>query len=468
MIRTKLMKHQKMIVEFCRDKKYSAIFADYGTGKTLCALRLIDILPRMRKILVVSSKTAILSTWPDEIRKHSNFKYVHLLGYPRKKIQMLRLGLRHSYMAETSYASDVSAPTIFLINFDGVRNIASILQEIGFDMVIVDESTKIKSPRALRTKVLWSITRHARRRIIMTGFPITEHLGEIYSQIKFLDMGETFGNSYYAFLDKYFYKAGFKRILRRNSAKKIFKLISPFTVRVNNDVLNLPPKVYQQKLLEPTKQQRELFESLKEYFQLELGKVKIDTEYIFALINKSLQICDGFVQDDKGNLEVIETEKDRALIDLVDDIDPYKNKILIWAIFRFSIKKIRRIFKKIYGNDIKIHTLTGATLDVNKVVKDFQYKKRHNILIATQKKAAESITLTNCKYAIYYSNSFSNDLRQNSEARIRRKGSEKHKSIIYTDLVLNNSIEGLVYECLRKKTSLIKELKSTFKSAGIK
>ena len=202
MIRTKLMKHQKMIVEFCRDKKYSAIFADYGTGKTLCALRLIDILPRMRKILVVSSKTAILSTWPDEIRKHSNFKYVHLLGYPRKKIQMLRLGLRHSYMAETSYASDVSAPTIFLINFDGVRNIASILQEIGFDMVIVDESTKIKSPRALRTKVLWSITRHARRRIIMTGFPITEHLGEIYSQIKFLDMGETFGNSYYAFLDK--------------------------------------------------------------------------------------------------------------------------------------------------------------------------------------------------------------------------------------------------------------------------
>jgi SNF2 family DNA or RNA helicase len=254
-------------------------------------------------------------------------------------------------MAETSYASDVSAPTIFLINFDGVRNIASILQEIGFDMVIVDESTKIKSPRALRTKVLWSITRHARRRIIMTGFPITEHLGEIYSQIKFLDMGETFGNSYYAFLDKYFYKAGFKRILRRNSAKKIFKLISPFTVRVNNDVLNLPPKVYQQKLLEPTKQQRELFESLKEYFQLELGKVKIDTEYIFALINKSLQICDGFVQDDKGNLEVIETEKDQALIDLVDDIDPYKNKILIWAIFRFSIKKIRRIFKKIYGND---------------------------------------------------------------------------------------------------------------------
>lgn len=775
MIYTKLMKHQKYIVDRCKDLKFGAIFADYGTGKTLCALKLIDILPKMRKILVVSSKTAIMSTWPDEIRKHSNFKYVHLLGYPKKKIQMLQLGLRHSLYAETAYSAESYAPTIFLINFDGVRNISTILQQIGFDMIIVDEcfvagtkvstiygdkniedirvgdkvynalgiskvkrissrqinkiiqiklsngrifkctlnhpiftnagwieakdlvygdvvyekenvqtlwknsqeagsmlqqilydeidknwckkklrilwniikqkngnifqcknvllqlrseienreiwsmerrytneeefkdkiikivkenwaqaenvgwkweriayttknvvesfrnwlgfgisnknksawfekistilfksryseckekdsdrsrwwfsywvnwtssrkkkretfkvvrvesveileqgsfnrceevhekgttvynleieshpsffvegilvhnSTKIKSTRAIRTTVLWSLSRHCRRRFIMTGFPITEHLGEVYAQIKFLDMGVTLGNSYYCFLDKYFYKAGYKRVLRKNSAKKIFKLIEPFAIRVTNEVLDLPPKLYERKIITPTKQQMELFRNLKEYFQLELGKVKIDTEYIFALINKSLQICDGFVQDDKGHLEIIATEKDQAIIDLVDDIDPYKNKILIWAVFRFTVKKLRKIFKKIYGDDLKVLTLTGATEDVNKVVKQFQFKKHANILIATQKKAAESITLTNCKYAIYYSNSWSNDLRQNSEARIRRKGSEKHKSIIYTDLMLKNSIEELVYDCLRKKGTLIQDLKKNFK-----
>ena len=474
MIRTRLMKHQKLITNFCTNLflrlkiKYAAIWADYGTGKTLCALQLINDLPKIRKVLVVSSKTAIMSTWPDEIRKHSDFKYVHLLGYPKKKIQMLKLGLRHSYIAESSYCAEINTPTIFLINFDGVRNIFTILQQVGFDLIIVDESTKIKSPRAMRTKVLWAMSRYARYKIIMTGFPITEHLGEIYSQIKFLDLGETFGNSYYAFLDTYFYKAGFKRVLKKTSSKKIFDLVKPFSIRVTNDVLQLPPKMYQKKIIEPTKQQIELFASLKDYFQLELGKVKINTEYIFALINKSLQICDGFVQDDKGNRELIDTEKDQALIDLVDDIDPYKNKILIWAVFRFSISKIRRIFKHIYGDDIKILTLTGATEDVNKVVKQFQFKKRHNILIATQKKAAESITLTNCRYAIYYSNSWSNDLRQNSEARIRRKGSEKHSSISYTDLILKDSIEELVHSCLKNKGSLIKELKSNFKPTRMK
>lgn len=474
MIYTKPMRHQKYIVKFIyklfREKKipYAAIFADYGIGKTLTALMLIDLLPRMRKILIVSSKTAIQSTWPDEIRAHTNFKYVHLLGYPARKIKMLKLGLAHSYVAETAYTAESYSPTLFLINFDGVRNIATVLQEIGFDMIIIDESTKLKSPRALRTKVMWSMSRYSKYRIIMTGFPITEHLGEIYSQVKFLDMGEAFGNSYYGFLDKYFYKAGFKRILRRKAPKQIFKLIEPFAIRVTNDVLQLPPKMYQKRLIEPTKQQIELLSSLRDYFQLELGKVRIDTQYVFALINKSLQICDGFVQDDKGNIEVIDTGKDEALLDIVDDIDPYKNKILVWAVYRFSIRKLKKLLKKQYGEKFGVLTLTGTTEDVNDVVKKFQYKKEWRMMLATQKKAAESITLTSCKHAIYYSNSWSNDLRQNSEARIRRKGSEKHSSISYTDLVLNDKIEKLVYECLRKKDSLIKMLKSEFKNVRMK
>lgn len=500
-IYTKLMSHQKLILKFIKDKEYSAIFADYGTGKTLCALALIEVLqPNIRKILVVSSKTSILSTWPQEIQKHSDFKYVHLLGAASQRLQVLSLGLRKSYTPATPYSTAVRSPILFLINFDGVRSIYNELAQANFDLIIVDESTKIKSPKAVRTKVLWGLGREVPQRIIMTGFPITENMGEIYPQIKFLDQGKTFGNSYYAFLEKYFYKAGFKRLPRKDSEKKIFSLIKPFAIRVTNEVLDLPPQVYEVKEIEPSAQQIDLLLQLKTYFAVEFGNVKIDTQYIFTLINKSLQICDGFIQEGwykkkdeesytcskcktifvgkkivnkskcpkcehGGHVEAIYTAKDEVLVDIVEDINPTKNKVLIWAAFRFSVRKLKKLLSELGYN---VLTLTGETENVNQVVQKFQNSKTHNILIATQKKASESITLTACRYAIYYSNTWSYDLRANSEARIRRKGSEKHSSIIYTDLFLKTSIEQTMYSCLRKKKDLVSALKTEFRTIQVK
>ena len=361
--------------------------------------------------------------------------------------------------------------------------------------ILVHNSTKVKSPKALRTKILWALGRKAKKRFIMTGWPITENIAEIYSQVKFLDFGKAFGNSYYAFLDKHFIKTGFKRIPKKKSAENIFKAIKPFCIRVENDVIKLPPQVYKKEALIPTKQQSELLNNFKSFFQLEFGKVKINTDSIFTLLNKSLQICDGFVQDtwhqkidDKvlkckkcgtkysreygiktycprcryeGSIEPIHTSKDEALFDVLDDVDIKKNKILIWANYRWTVSKIKTLIGK---EGHKVLTLTGATENVNKVIKTFQNDKSYNVLIATQKKASESITLTNCRYNLYYGNNWSADLRGNSEARTRRKGSEKHESIVYIDFYLKGTVEAQVIECLQGKKNMLNTLKGYFAS----
>ena len=112
---------------------------------------------------------------------------------------------------------------------------------------------------------------------------------------------------------------------------------------------------------------------------------------------------------------------------------------------------------------IPVLTLIGGNKDDNKTVQWFQKSKDRNVLICTQRKAAESVTLTASRYAIYYSNIWSNDARQNSEARIRRKGSEIHKNITYIDLVTKCAAEESVYNCIRvTKKNLIEELKREF------
>lgn len=459
MIRTELMPHQIEISKFAQKNQYAGIFSDYGTGKTLCALDLIDK-AKMRKVLVVSTKTSVQSTWPSEIRMHTNFRWVVLVGSRRKKLRLLEYGIRASSVSAGPYNAKSSNTIVFLVNYDGVKNIYHEIVSCHWDAIVLDESTKIKSPHTKRTKIMWDIGHRIKRRFIMTGFPVTENIADLYAQIKFLDDTNLLGPSYYAFINTYFVKVGMETLPRRKMVKQLIEKISPFCIRVTNKTLKLPPKVYKTVDIEMTPKQKEVLGEFKSTFRLELGKVKIDTQYIFALITKSLQICDGFVQDDSGHIEVLPTNKDESLIETLDEMDARHNKVVIWAAFRFSINKIRKYLTRLgYG----VLGLTGSTEDPQMVINRFQHDKRYTILLATQKKAAESVTLTASKFAIYYSNNWSYDLRANSEARIRRKGSEGHSSITYVDFVTKNTVERKVYECLRKKKNLIDELKESFK-----
>lgn len=457
-IYTRLMDHQEQVGEWSRSKRYFGIFMDYGTGKSLCALDYVETF-RFRKTLVVSTKTSVESTWPDEIRKHTNFKFVSLLGSKKRRINQLYLGLRKSMIDSTAYSAVREIPIIFLINFDGVKAIFNELVQANFDFIVVDESTKIKSPKAKRTQALWKLGRRIDRRCIMTGFPVTEKLTELYAQVKFLDGGEALGDNYYRFLDNHFTKIAYKYLPKRNAVQRVLKKIKPFCLRVENVSLKLPPKRYKTVHVPMTADQKYILKELKENFQLEFGRVTIDSDYIFTLINKSLQVCDGFIIGDDKKLAALNTNKDEFLLDILDEIDLSRHKVVVWCAYRFSVKKISRLVKKLNHN---VLTLTAATKDVNKTVTAFQKSKNHNILVATQKKAAESITLTSANQAIYYSNTWSYDARGNSEARICRKGSEIHDHVMYTDLVVKDSIEETVLKSLLTKKNLVAELKREF------
>ena len=293
MIYTKLMPHQELILDFIsgkdingtgtlsigesgammqsirsKDNNYFGIFADYGTGKSLTALAYVNKL-NIRKTLVVSTKTAVQGTWPQEIKKHTNFKYTLLIGDKKKKLASLYHGLKVSMTSSGFYHSAINNNVIFLINFDGVKNIFNELLQADFDFIIVDESTKVKSPKTMRTKILWALGKNINKKCIMTGFPITENISEIYSQIKFLDNGECFGNSYFSFMEMYFNRVGYKYVAKRKGVDEILQKIKPFCIRVSGDVLKLPPKVYSKIEIELTEQQQKLLTDLNETFKLE-------------------------------------------------------------------------------------------------------------------------------------------------------------------------------------------------------
>jgi SNF2 family DNA or RNA helicase len=478
MIRTRLMEHQNRVVSFCKPLDYAGIFADYGTGKTLCALMLAEV-KKYRKVLVVSTVLAIDTTWVDEIRGHTDYKFCILRGTAKQKVNLLNYALAKVNNPRRYHETNTISPLIVLLNYESVKSLAYELSHGGFDAIVADESTAIKTFDSLRTLAAQEVGQHIPNRYIMTGFPVTEALNEIYSQIKFLDGGKAFGNSYYAFLNRYFVRHGPRTIVKKKAIQQIMSAIAPFCIIVDNKALKLPPKRYKQVLLEPTTLQKELLQQLNDTYKLEHGSVKIDTQYIFALIEKSLEICDGFIrhverevdpETDKKTgkviseeIEFFDTPKDEALLEILEDIDVRKNKVVIWCAFLPSILKVERILRKAYrGSGVELLTIKGNDRDTNKTVQMFQKTKNCNILLCTQKKAAASVTLTAAQYSMYYSNVASNDLRSNSEARTRRKGSEVHDWILYIDFVLKNTREQLLIECLKKKKNFIAEVKAEF------
>lgn len=478
MIRTRPMEHQIKVVSFCKALNYAGIFADYGTGKSLCALMLAE-LKKYRKVLIVSTVLSIDTTWVDEIRKHTDYKFCILRGAAKQKMNLLQYALGRVNNPVRYSESDVVHPLIVLINYESVKTMAYELSHAGFDAIVADESTAIKTFDTLRTLACQEVAQYIPNRYIMTGFPITEALYELYAQIKFLDGGKTFGNSYYAFLNRYFVRHGPKTIVKKKAIQQIMSAIAPFCIIVDNKSLKLPPKRYKQIMLEPTTLQKTLLKKLEDTYKLEHGTVKIDTQYIFALIEKSLEICDGFIRHVERevnevtgkktgkilqeDIEYFDTPKDEALLETLEEIDMKKNKIVIWCAFLPSIMKVEAIIRKAYkGTGVGILTIKGNDRDTNRTVQMFQKTKDQNILLCTQKKAAASVTLTAAAYSMYYSNTASNDLRSNSEARTRRKGSEIHESILYIDLVTKGTREEQLIHCLKKKKSFIAEVKAEF------
>ena len=454
-IRTSLMKHQDRIVDFCDPLPHFGIFAGYGVGKSLAALSIIER-KGWKVNLIISTKTAIQSTWPDQITEHSDFRYVKLLGDSKQKFRTLR-DTMNRYRA--TYHNHPRRPVlIVLVNFDGVKNIFRFLTLMKPDSVILDESTKIKNIEALRTQVMIAYGKLVLNRGVMTGFPITDSPTEIYSQIKFLDQGATFGNSYEAFLDTYFEKKKGRYVLKKGAAKKIFDKIKGFCIMIPESVIKLPPKVYKKIALDPTEEQTRLLDSLNNQFRLEFGKVQYSTKSIFALTSKAMQICDGFVTDGRGNLSIVDTPKDEAMLDTFSEIGT-KEKILIFTNYIWTVKKIHKLLSY-YGYGVL--TLYGDTEDPGKIVKVFQNSTKYNVLVSTLMKGNESVTLTNCHLGFYYSRDWSNDRYGNSQARIRRKGSEKHGSIIYTDFLLRGTVEEVVHNGVDKKVNVVRELKKFF------
>ena len=463
----KPFEHQDNYLKSAWRNRVDAILFDMGLGKTKVTLDTAAMLAYSNKIdgLIVFAPKGVYANWESiELPKHMSpsvqYKTVLWKGLSSKK---------HANELMPIMKHEDNILHILIINYDAVITekgkftLDKFMLGHKAVMIVCDESTKLKNPKAKRTKALISLGQRAICKRILTGSPITKSPLDFYSQALFLSKECLGFSNYFAFRNRYailedvttFGGASFKKVVGFKNLSELSDKIEKFSHRImKEECLDLPDKTYLVRSFELTKEQRKLYDEMKTTAMLELEDDMVSTSIALTKLLRLRQICSGYCPTDSGEILKIENKRLETLMDCIEEID---GKIIIWAYFIEDIKTIAEALRETYGEDSVVTyfgetTLEARTENINK----FESNPECRFFVANPKVGGMGITLNAAKYAIFYNADYNYEDRMQAEARNYRIGQKEN--IFYIDIIAKNTIEEDIVQALINKYEIAVEV----------
>jgi len=438
-LKTKLFDHQKKAYAIGTSLDGAAFLMEMGTGKTLSAIavagkRYLD--GQITRLLVVAP-LSVLHVWELEFKKHADFPY-----YIRK--QSLKGGDKDDVL------------NVFVVSYETSWRIGSDIISWSPDMVIADESQKIKNGDSKRTKFLQELGNKIKYKLILTGTPVTQSPLDLFAQYKFLN-SSIYGDGITKFKDKYAEIDDFGRVIKYKNLDELSDKAHSIAYRVRKeDVLDLPPYVDEVMYCE-LNESRKAYDEIKAEVKLAFSKNHIVIyDDVLAQLQRLSQIAGGFYSEtDKfGERKIVQigTEKLNLLKGIVVEF-PVDKKFVIFCRYLSEISAISQMF-----DDLKItnQVITGATkMELrNDILDRFKFDKELRCLILNVQVGSVGIDLTSADTMIYYSHSYSYADYIQSRSRIHRNG--QVNKCTYIHLIARDTIDERVMESLEEKSDVAK------------
>lgn len=462
---TRPFAHQRREFERSRDAKAWALFMEQGTGKTKILLDTAAYLWEARRIqgLVVVADNGVHSNWTsEEIPEHFPPRIPRLMmTWDAGRVKTKRW--QESFTALLDFAG----LAILAVNVEAIRTKPAKLALLAFlrarrSLFIVDESSSIKTPSAERTKAAMWLARFAPIRRIANGTPVTESPFDVYAQCNFLGRGLHGHTSFLSFKHEFadlipmesdsgktFYvvEAGEDGMPKYKNLDVLRERLDKFASFVTKDeCLDLPPKLFKKRVFTLAKEQRRIYDKLRDEYLLELSKLEeVPLPLMITRMLRLQQIASGFFPSDPDapDLKYVPgcaTENPRAeALDKVLDGISTKRSVIIWARFRADTKMLYTRLCERYGEHaVVLHD--GSVPEKERLInrKRFQDRKAR-FFIGTPRTGARGVTLTAASFVIFYSNDFSLERRLQAEDRAHRIGQTNR--VTYIDLVAENTVD---------------------------
>ena len=422
--------YQEYAKEFIISHKVSALFLDCGLGKTVITLTAIwELLYDyfdIRKILIIAPLRVCYLTWPSELEK-----WEHLSGIGMSAV----LGSEKERIAALGRKAQV-----YVINRENVEWLVEN-HTWDFDMVVIDELSSFKSHKAKRFKALKKVRLMVRRIVGLTGTPAPNGLIDLWAEIGILDMGQRLGRFIGGYRERFFVPDKRSREIvfsykpREGAEDMIYELISDICISMKAvDYLEMPECVYNRVEVILTEKEMALYEQLERDMLLPFVDGDIDAVNAAALCNKLLQMADGAVYDENGNVKHIHDRKLEALEDLIEAANGKPVLIAYW--YKHDLQRI-------------VERTGAAALDT---AEDMKTWNAGEIPVAAIHPASAGHGLNlqaGGSTLVWFGLTWSLELYQQMNARLWRQGQEE--TVVIHHLIAKGTLDERVMAALEKK-----------------
>ena len=426
-------------LQFLRNYQFHGILADdMGLGKTvqtLANLLLEKENGRADLPSVVIAPTSLMSNWKNEAKKFTPDLSVLILQGPNRK----------------DHFDKIKEYDLILTTYPLMVRDKELYQDNEFHYLILDEAQAIKNVKAKTTQIIYKIK--ARHRLCVTGTPMENHLGEIWSMYHFLMPG-------YLGTHERFNRL-FRNPIEKNAdetrGQVLRQRIEPFLLRRSKEVVatELPEKTEMIRMVTLSGKQRDLYETVRlamdKKVRDEIAKKGLARSHIMILdaLLKLRQVCcdPKLVKLEKAR-KVKESAKLELLMTMVPEMLEEGRKILIFSQFTAMLGIIEAKLKKA---KIKYTKLTGQTRKRAEAIDAFQEGDAKVFLISL-KAGGVGLNLTAADTVIHYDPWWNPAAEKQATDRAYRIGQDK--PVFVYKLLTEGTVEEKILLMQEKKQAL--------------
>ena len=321
-------KHQSLELEYA--VRFPAFYSldEMQLGKTRVAIeRHLFIKPDFSFVIC---PTSVMYNWENEIKKWCpKGTTSHIInGSKKQKLEEINLLL--------------GKIDFYIINFEGINAIKEDLLNLitPNTNIIIDEFIKIKNSTRIRTKNTIDICNKTKWVMGMCGTPISQGSVDLFGPSLCIDKGRKYGFNHKSFIDKYYWKEGWKLIPKKHTYNKLSDLLYENSIRfTRKECLDIPAKRYQQIEMDLPPDNQKVYDQMVKFAISELEGQEVTAPIILVQLLRLSQITSGFIKTPEN--KIVEF-KDQPKLDALSDILDNRQPTIIWSRFTRDIKAIAK------------------------------------------------------------------------------------------------------------------------------
>lgn len=352
----------------------------------------------------------------------------------------------------------------------GTRTMADVMVEairrFKPDLLIVDESHKIKSPGANASRLLARLTRYVPRRIILTGTVMPTSPMDVFAQWRFLDPF-AFGNvradgtreqaTFGGFRNRYAKLGGYmgKEVIGFKNLDQMQDVMAQRAIVARKeDALDLPKTTDVTLRVEMTPKEKKAYAEMKKDLATAISKGVMNTAT--SMLTQALrlrQITSGHLPDDQGEVHTIGDSKVKTIRSLIHDTLAGEKRVVVFALFTHEIRALTEGLK-VAGTTVR--TITGATpMDERMAIRrEFGSDSPDRIVLVAQIKTLSLAVneLVTASHAVFASMSQQRDDYIQARDRLNRLG--QTRPVTFWHAIAPGTVDEVVLKVHQDRSNL--------------